>query len=248
MKRIALALAGLFLLGFSSASAAMTMAREGDTLVMTGKVVREDLDSFRRQLADDTLHQVILAESPGGDLRAALWIANKISERKMNTAVMGHCASSCAVIFMGGIERQMMDSPKLARTRLGFHGPHKKSDRSVSERGAESTRAWLRLASHGKFDGELLDRAMNIQKAEDIMFFYYPREGVSVSTWFCKSGVKPRPRGCDEIPGADLFTAGILTTARLLPMDTPIGRDAAEAPPAKDAGEAPEPAASAEGK
>lgn len=248
MKKIAHILGSLFLIGLAHTSSAMSMAREGDTLVMTGKILPEDLDSFRHQLADGSLHQVILAESPGGDLRAALWIARRISEHKINTAVMGHCASSCAVIFMGGVERQMMDSPKLDRTRLGFHGPHKKSDRSVSERGGVSTRAWLQLASQGKFDGALLDRAMNIQKAEDIMFFYYPREGAPVSTWFCKAGAKPRPRGCDEIPEADLFKAGILTTPKLLSMNTPVGRAAVEAPPAKDAGEAPEPAASADGK
>ncbi len=248
MKITALALAGLFLLPLSPNSTAMTMAREGDTLVMSGKVNPEDLDQFRRQLADGDLHLVVLAESPGGDLRAALWIANKITELKINTAVMGHCASSCAVIFMGGVERQMMDGPKLARTRLGFHGPHKKSDKSVSEKGAEKTRTWLRTASQGKFDGELLDRAMNIQAAEDIMFFYYPREGVPVSTWFCKAGAKPRPKACDAIPDADLFKAGILTTPKLLAMDTPIGRAAAAAPPAKDAGEVAEPGKSLEQK
>jgi hypothetical protein len=242
MKRIALALAAMFLLLLSLSSTAMTMAREGDTLVMSGKVVPDDLDQFRRQLAEGDLHLVVLAESPGGDLRAALWIARKISALKINTAVMGHCASSCAVIFMGGAERQMMDSPKLARTRLGFHGPHKKSDKSVSERGAETTRIWLRTASQGKFDGELLDRAMNIQAAEDIMFFYYPREGAPVSTWFCKAGTKPRPKACDAIPDTDLFKVGILTTPKLLAMDTPVGRAAAAAPPAKDAGEITEPA------
>jgi hypothetical protein len=240
MKKIAWAWAALFLIALSQPALAMTMARAGDTLFMTGKVVPDDLESFRRELEGGPIRLVILAESPGGDLRAGLWIARKISESKINTAVMGHCASSCAVIFMGGVERQMMDSPKLDRTRLGFHGPHKKSDRSISERGAKSTRAWLQAASQGKFDGELLDRAMNIEKAEDIMFFYYPREGAPVSTWFCRSGVKPRPRACDEIPDVDLFKAGILTTAKLLPMDTPTGRAAAAAPPAKDAGEAPQ--------
>ncbi|MES2125968.1 MAG: hypothetical protein V4463_01740 [Pseudomonadota bacterium] len=248
MKKITHLLAGLLLIGLSHSASSMIMAREGDTLVMTGKVIPEDLDRFRRQLVDGTLRLVVLAESPGGDLRAALWIAHRINEHKINTAVLGHCASSCAVIFMGGIERQMMDTPKLERTRLGFHGPHKKSDHSVSERGSETTRAWLVEASQGKFDGPLLDRAMNIQKAEDIMFFYYPREGSAVSTWFCKAGAKPRPRGCDEIAEVDLFKAGILTTPKLLAMDTPIGRAAAEAPPAKDAGEAADPAPAAESK
>ena len=79
---------------------------------------------------------------------------------------------------------------------------------------------------------------MNIQLAKDNMFFYYPREGAAVSTWFCKAGAKPRPRVCDAIPDTDLFKAGILTTAKLLAMDTPIGRTAAAAPPATDAGEA----------
>lgn len=241
MRRIALALLAKFLMLLSLSSAAMTMVREGDTLVMSGKVMPDDLEQFRRQLAEGELRLVVLAESPGGDLRAALWIARKISQLNINTAVMGHCASSCAVIFMGGVERQMMDSPKLARTRLGFHGPHKRSDKSVSERGAETTRAWLRTASQGKFDGELLDRAMNIQAAEDIMFFYYPREGAPVSTWFCKAGAKPRPSACDAIPDTDLFKAGILTTPKLLAMDTPVGRAAAVAPPAKDTGDAPEP-------
>ncbi len=248
MKKIAHALAALLLLFLSHPSTAMTMTREGDTLVMSGKVVPDDLESFRVQLAEGPLRLVVLAESGGGDLRAALWIARKISEQKINTAVIGHCASSCALIFMGGIERQMMDGPKLERTRLGFHGPHKRSDRSLSERGAASTRAWIREASNGKFGGALLDRAMNIDKPEDIMFFYYPREGKPVSTWFCKSGVKPRPLGCDEMPEADLFKAGILTTAKLLPMDTAIGRAAAVAPPAKDAGEAPAPVTALDGK
>ena len=216
---------------------AMTMERDGATLLMSGIVSSSDRDRFKDQLDDGTLRLVILSESAGGDLNAAMWIAHEIRNRKINTAVDGLCASACAIIFMGGEARQMLDGENLARTRLGFHGAHKAANRRVSERDSERMRAWLYEASNGKFNGRLLDRAITIHSPEDMMFFYYPRQD-RISAWFCAAGAEPRPSACDTLRGIDILKAGILTTTKLLAMDVPAGRTAPAMPPARGADDA----------
>lgn len=191
------------------------MEREGATLLMTGIVSAFDRERFKDQLDEGNLRQVILSESAGGDLNAAMWIAREIRSHKINTAVDGLCASACAIIFMGGESRQMLDGQNLARTRLGFHGAHRAINRHVSERDSERMRAWLYEASNGKFNGRLLDRAITIHSPEDMMFFYYPSRD-RISAWFCPAGAEPRPSGCDTIRGTDVLKAGILTTPILL--------------------------------
>jgi hypothetical protein len=200
---------------------AMEVARQGDTMVMMGKVVPEDLESFKAQLAAGPLRTVILANNPGGDLRAALWIARQISAHKITTVVQGACISACAVMFMGGQVRQMMDGVALHLNRIGFHGAHKKDDYSISEKGSEAAGAWIREASGGKFSGELLERAMKIRLAADVMFFYYPRPG-RTSAFFCPVGAKPRPTACEQLPDTDALKAGVLTTAELYSPITPL--------------------------
>ena len=199
---------------------AMTMLRSNDTLVLYGKVETEDTQRFRRNLSDGEVHTVVLTESPGGDLGAAYGIAQLIKGRKINTAVQGNCFSSCAIMFMAGTERRMLDSKNLAGTRLGFHGPHNKQTREVSTEAIPKLREWLLKATDGKFPEELLDQAMYIKRASDMMLFYYPgADKKKGNIRFCTEGTLANPRKCETIEGHDIISVGILTTAELLKVE-----------------------------
>lgn len=213
------AVTAFFLILVSCQSGAMSILRSADTLVMYGKVVPEDLTAFSQELSNAEVHTIILTNSPGGDLKAAYGIAKLIADSHINTAVKGHCASSCAVIFMAGSTRQMIAGESLADTRLGFHGSHKKESKAVSVKGIPKLREWLMQASGGKFPPELLDKAMYVEKAYDMMLFYYPDENKN-SVWFCPEGSKPRPAACQAMHGYDALQAGILTTPSLLDVST----------------------------
>lgn len=201
-------------------ASAMTMLRSNDTLVLYGKVEAEDTQRFRRNLSAGEVHNVVLTESPGGDLGAAYGIAQLIKGRKINTAVQGNCFSSCAIMFMAGTERRMLDSKNLAATRLGFHGPHNKETREVSTEAIPKLREWLLKATDGKFPEELLDQAMYIKRASDMMLFYYPgADKKKGNIRFCTEGTLANPRKCETIPGHDILSVGILTTAELLKVE-----------------------------
>ncbi|MFZ6731534.1 hypothetical protein ACO0LG_06410 [Undibacterium sp. Ji42W] len=217
-RLLALLTTSLFFQG--APAVAMTMLRSNDTLILYGKVEADDTQRFRRNLSAGEVHNVVLTESPGGDLGAAYGIAQLIKGRKINTAVQGNCFSSCAIMFMAGTERRMLDSKNLARTRLGFHGPHNKETREVSTEAIPKLREWLLKATEGKFPEELLDQAMYIKKASDMMLFYYPgADKKKGNIRFCTEGTLANPRKCDTIEGHDIISVGILTTAELLKVE-----------------------------
>ena len=245
-KLLTAALAALPLLASLGNAQAMVMIREGDTVVLAGPVVAEDGDKFRRLLAQGPLTRVILLGSRGGSMSGGLSVANQIRAQGINTVVAGPCSSSCAVIFMGGVERQMMGGKTLAQTRLGFHGPHNHTTKAVTARGADQMYDWLEKKSDGKFSGELLDRAMRITHAGDILFFYYtdPQQSPDQpGVVFCPEHVRLRSL-CQQFPGVDAFSAGVLTTRTLFPPDTPIYATALAAQPPQEAASAPQEPAS----
>jgi hypothetical protein len=213
--RILIASTLFTLLTSTLTASAMTIQRANDVLLLSGKVVKEDLKSFRSELAQGDVSLVILVESPGGDIGAAYGIADIIRKRQIKTGVYGACSSSCALMFMGGVERQMLAGEKLKLTRLGFHGPHKKGTKEISEEGAPRLRDWLYVASNKKFDGELLDTAMFINNPNDMLLFYYPKAEQN-SVYFCPEGAKPRPAACKVLSGQDALQSGILTSLELI--------------------------------
>jgi hypothetical protein len=65
--------------------------------------------AFEAFLAGERTNAVteIVLHSPGGSVNDATAIAHLIRERKLNTRVLadGYCASSCPLVFAGGVER-----------------------------------------------------------------------------------------------------------------------------------------------
>ncbi|MFZ6723423.1 ATP-dependent Clp protease proteolytic subunit [Undibacterium sp. Ji49W] len=201
---------------FSGNATAMTMLRSNQTLILFGKVVPEDSQLFRKKLEEGPVKTVVMTESPGGDMRAAYAIADLITEGKMNTAVNGSCMSACALIFMAGAERQMLASKHLEKTRLGFHGPHNKRTKEIATAAIPRFREWLLKVTQNKFPEEVLDRALNIERAGDMMFFYYPNQNYLGDIRFCTEG----SLRCETLNGYNIVKIGILTTADLLKVES----------------------------
>jgi hypothetical protein len=59
----------------------------------------------------------LLLESPGGSHDAGLALARSVRHEGMRTMARYECASSCATIFLGGVERVLWG----ARAAIGFH-------------------------------------------------------------------------------------------------------------------------------
>ena len=89
---------------------------DAQTLAFQGRITEESRKAFG-QLIDDETTTVVLT-SRGGDVEAALDIANAIHDRGLDVVVRGHCVSSCAnYLFLAG--RNRMIEPD---SFLGFHG------------------------------------------------------------------------------------------------------------------------------
>ena len=84
---------------------AATIERKGDSVVVTGRFERGDLETFRRIVQDQiTKDTVIVLESPGGLVGVGLEMGEFIRMRGLATFVGPDkvCASACAIVWLAG--------------------------------------------------------------------------------------------------------------------------------------------------
>ena len=80
---------------------------EGDEwVVFHGPILSENVDALLSQL-DDKKPKLILLNSIGGSVSAAVRFAKYVREKEMNTWIAKRqtCASACALVFLAGIQR-----------------------------------------------------------------------------------------------------------------------------------------------
>lgn len=98
-------------------------AESGDCVVaLQGAVNRDASAAFDKVLAETerrrcTSPATLLLESPGGVVSDGLWLGAKVRRGGFRTIARYGCASSCAIIFLGGVERSLLG----ARAAIGFH-------------------------------------------------------------------------------------------------------------------------------
>jgi len=91
----------------------------GGRLVATGTIVPGAAEAFATEVERRGSYvKTVVLHSPGGSVQDALKIGRLIRERQFNTEVGDgrYCASSCPLIFAGGVER--LAGPKAA---IGVH-------------------------------------------------------------------------------------------------------------------------------
>ena len=96
---------------------ALQLSEDGQTLAFSGTVDFGLTEALRAVLATHPDIRRMTLESNGGSVYEARGAVSVIRANGLATHVAGHCASACALVFVGGQGRSM--DPE---ARLGFHG------------------------------------------------------------------------------------------------------------------------------
>ena len=96
---------------------------QGQTILIDGLIDFHTNTALLSLLNDpDTKYSTVRLNSDGGRIFAARAIANTIISQGMNTEITGRCASACALIFIAGHHRHLIEGGQ-----LGFHQYQHKS-------------------------------------------------------------------------------------------------------------------------
>jgi hypothetical protein len=106
------------LLAFTTPAVSAEIVAEGDTISITGQIEQNDYAHFRDALTAKPQTRVVILNSLGGRLTPAIIIGREIRARKIATVIPdgAFCSSACAMIWLGGIPRDIHGNG-----RLGFH-------------------------------------------------------------------------------------------------------------------------------
>lgn len=101
-------------------------------ILILGDIVASDAEKFRREAGKHN-GAIVLLESDGGSVPAAIEIGEVIRLRAYPTAVINGstCNSACALIWLAGSPRALSKSG-----RVGFHAAYSESNGSMKESGA----------------------------------------------------------------------------------------------------------------
>lgn len=145
---------GVLAYGARAADITATAMRDGVTaIILTGPIQPEDGARFATA-ASGTGHAVVVFASPGGNLLAGLRIGQFIRLHEFATLVPdgAHCASACALAWLGGTRRMMQPTGQ-----VGFHAAYiRDADGSTHETGAGNALVCAYLSRLGLEDEAIL--------------------------------------------------------------------------------------------
>jgi PQQ-dependent catabolism-associated CXXCW motif protein len=202
---------------------AMTIERVGGDLYASGPIVSADVDAFRAEFARGGLRRLILVDSLGGELKAALQIALLVRDARIDTLVSGQCHSSCSLIFVAGRERRFATGSKPRSTMVGIHGPNNRNTREPSPQAASLMLRFYRERLGSKFDDRIIGQALYAITEHNGMLRLReiernrPEDRVP---WFCPSAQTP-PAACTRHHGHDAHTLGVVTHPETVEIDLP---------------------------
>ena len=200
-------------------AAAMDFHPVGDTLVMTGPVVADDLVRLRNHLASQRFRLVVLHESPGGDLWNGYQVGNRIREEGLATAVSGKCESACGLIFLSGTTRSFTDGRPLAQTMVGLHGAHSTETHRPLPELSPRMAYMIRTMTDRKYPSDLLERTVYPRNPEDIVYAFHPARyeapGRGVVECLKQADVSFK---CTMLHGHDALGIGVITNPEVLAL------------------------------
>jgi hypothetical protein len=225
MKRILSLVLGLAALA-PVAAPAMEFNVVGDTLVMSGPVVANDLARLRDHLSSGhRFRLVVLHESPGGDLWNGYQVGNRIRDEGLPTAVSGKCESACGLIFLAGVERSFSDGRPLAQTMVGLHGAHSIDTKQPLPELSPRMAYMIRTMTDRKYPPDLLQRTVYPRNAEDIVYAFHPGRypvdapGRGVVECLKQPDVSFK---CTMLQGHDALGIGVITNPEVMPLPAEV--------------------------
>ena len=212
------------LLALALPAGAMTVEVHGERIFATGLIGEEgDLQRFSQALAAPGVTELVLVNSPGGQLRLALNMARQLLPRKLRTLVVGRCMSACTILFMAGAQRQFASGVSPVLTMVGFHGAYRRSTREVDPNLQPELFAYYKQRLGAAFDERLFSQALYALKDAD--GFLRVREvqrnpEVARQAFFCPAGTTPR-KDCITHDGKDAVTLGVVTSPETVSLALP---------------------------
>lgn len=225
MRLLGTLLAALVTLPAALPASAMEFKVLGETLVMSGPVVGDDLVRLRNELAVHRPKLILLHDSPGGDLWNGYQVGNRIRQEGLPTAVSGKCESACGLIFLSGIERSFTDGRPAAQTMVGLHGAHSVDTKQPLPELSPRMAYMIRAMTDGKYPRDLLQRTVYPRNAEDIVYAFHPSRypanaaGRGVVECLKQPDVSFK---CTMLPGLDAVAIGIVTNPDILVLDAEV--------------------------
>jgi PQQ-dependent catabolism-associated CXXCW motif protein len=214
---VAVALAG------AGRAGAMTLERVGTDLYASGPIVGADVEAFKAEFGRGGLRRLILVNSLGGELKAALQIALMVRDARLDTLVSGQCHSSCSLIFVAGRERRFATGSKPRSTMVGIHGPNNRNTREPSPQAASLMLRFYRERLGTRFDDRIIGQALYAITEHNGMLRLReiernrPEDRIP---WFCPSAQTP-PAACTRHHGHDAYTLGVVTQRETVEIDLP---------------------------
>ena len=220
MRRVLLAFLFAVEAFTGTSSWAVTLQSEGDTLFVSGPI-GDDYVQFKKALDAPNLKQVVLVNSPGGDLWTGVHIARLIVEKNLNTVVAGYCASACSLLFVAGTERTFSDAFSAGETLIGIHGVHNKDSGMVTTGPTPEVYAFLKMRMGEHFNASIINKALyDIKDANGLLRIFDAQRELKNNTYFCRAGTTPRT-DCEDFKGENALTLGIATRTELTKVNLP---------------------------
>ena len=171
----------LLQVGIDPLGAPATLTVTGRELHIDGHLTINLAEAFTALINKHPDVNQISMTSPGGRIDTALEIASIISERKLNTVVVGKCSSACTIIFLSGKTR-MFDLD----ATLGFHSPSVLglSDTEARVRSPELTDVYEAAGLSGAFISQALRTASTTM--------WYPSDDILIEAGAVNSFTKAR--------------------------------------------------------
>jgi hypothetical protein len=227
---LALTSAMTFIWGAGSTSA-MDIIRFGDQLVMSGDVVGDECDRLRTALdAHPDITTVVLRNSHGGNADSGYCVGELLRARGVNTAVSGHCNSSCSRMFLGGVQRQFTDDEPATQTWIALHSNYDKAG-LIKPGAPERLQAWIAKYSDGKADERLVEIWTHIENHQGFVYFFDSKRVPEGRATLSCTGYERGPNRLDQCtayPHEDAYGNGIATSSELVHSNDRHGVAAAE--------------------
>lgn len=186
-----LALLLAVVLAGSPSALGMTMAVDGDRVVMSGGVVGDECGRLQSLLQQNVIRTVVLTQSHGGNAEAGYCVGALIRAHGLDTEIRGSCNSSCSRMWLGGVSRTLDGM----NSRVGLHGNYRNG---ILEPGAPARlQSWI--PTYAPVNRELMMQWTTLPTDRHMMYFYNDHAEL------CESG------RCMPLPGWNAVTAGLAT-------------------------------------
>jgi hypothetical protein len=153
---------------------AMTFELTSDgRLLAIGTIVPGSATAFAAEIAKRGSYvKTVVLQSPGGSLRDALAMGRLIREKKYATEVEAnrYCASSCPLVFAGGVERRAGANAAIGVHRVSAVGEHDISGAAGMENGQHISAACQKYLREMGIDLEVWVHAMETPR-EQLYYF-----------------------------------------------------------------------------